>query len=242
MASTEPEQSLKSKAVEKIKAYVVTHRLKPGDRLPPERKMADDFHVSRTVVRDAVKTLDGLGILEVRHRVGIFVANFDGDRLAKHLTGRLILNRHTAESLFQVRQVLETAIARWAAENCNEIGAEKLKRVLAETKKCLSQNNGNAWFGELDRKFHILLAEISDNPVVLELMTNLLSYLRVYSQYTHSIQGRVSESAKQHESIIQAVCAQDPHKACEAMDDHLRSVYDALSDAWQFLDHEAPSE
>jgi DNA-binding FadR family transcriptional regulator len=174
--------------------------------------------------------------------VGIFVANFDGDRFAKHLSGRLILNRHTAESLFQVRQVLETAIARWAAENCDEIGAEKLKRLMAETKKCLLRKDANTGFGELDRKFHTLLAEISDNPVVLELMTNLLSYLRVYSQFTHSIPGRVSESVKQHESIIQAVCAQEPQKAREAMDDHLRSVYDALSDAWQFLDPEQPSE
>ena len=113
---------------------------------------------------------------------------------------------------------------------------------MAETKKCLSRKDGKIRFGELDRKFHILLAEISDNPVVLELMTNLLSYLRVYSQYTHSIQGRVSESARQHESIIQAVCDQKPQKARKAMDDHLRSVYDALSDAWQFLDPEQSSE
>ena len=242
MSSTEQGHSLKSQTVEKIKAYVVRHRLKPGDRLPPERKMADDFRVSRTVIRDAVKTLDGLGLIEVRHRMGIFVANFDGDRFAKHLSGRLILNRHTAESLFQVRQVLETAIARWAAENCNETGAKKLNRVLVETKKCLSRKGDKTCFGELDRKFHILLAEISDNPVVLELMTNLLSYLRVYSQYTHSIPGRVYESAEQHESIIQAVCDQNPRKAGKAMDDHLRSVYDALSDAWQFLDPEHPSE
>jgi GntR family transcriptional regulator, transcriptional repressor for pyruvate dehydrogenase complex len=242
MSSSEQGHSLKNQTVEKIKAYVVRHRLKPGDRLPPERKMAEDFRVSRTVIRDAVKTLDGLGIIEVRHRVGIFVANFNGDSFAKHLSGGLILNRHTAESLFQVRQVLETAIARWAAENCNEIGAEKLRRVMAETKKCLSRKGDKTCFGELDRRFHILLAEISDNPVVLELMTNLLSYLRVYSQYTHSIPGRVYESAGQHESIIQAVCDQDPLKAGKAMDSHLRSVYDALSDAWQFLDPEQPSE
>lgn len=228
--------SLKNQTVEKIKAYVVRHRLKPGDRLPPERKMAEDFAVSRTVIRDAVKTLDGLGILEVRHRVGIFVANLNGDRFAKHLSGRLILNRHATESLFRVRQVLETAIARWAAENCNEKGAEKLHRLMEETRECISRTDGNPCFGELDRRFHILLAEIADNPVVLELMTNLLAYLRIYSHYTHSIPGRVFESARQHESITRAIREQKPQKAQKAMEDHLCSVYDALTDAWEFLD------
>ena len=234
--------SLKNKTVERIKAYLVRHRLKPGDRLPPERKMAQDFAVSRTVIRDAVKTLDGLGILEVRHRVGIFVANLDGDRFARHLSDRLILSRHTAESLFRVRQVLETAIARWAAENCNERGSEKLARLMEETKECLSRSDTKPCFGELDRRFHILLAEISDNPVVLELMTTLLSYLRVYSQYTHSIPGRAFESARQHENIIRAIREQKPQKAQKAMEDHLCSVYDALSDAWEFLDEKRPQE
>lgn len=87
-------------------------------------------------------------------------------------------------------------------------------------------------FGETDRKFHLLIAEISQNPVVFDLMSSLLIYLETYSRYTFSIPGRIRQSALEHEIIFKAIRESDADTARKAMYDHINSVYCSLTDSW----------
>ncbi|MFZ5632157.1 MAG: FadR/GntR family transcriptional regulator [Bacillota bacterium] len=229
------DDTLKSELVKKIKSHIMNGNLKPGDKLPTERKMAEQFGVSRTVIRDAVKTLAGLGILEVRHRVGIFVADVNSQTIARQLSSLLIYNRHTIKSLYQVRLVLETAMAEWAAECRDETGLGKLSALIEETGECIRGPASQACFSEIDRKFHVLVAEISQNPIVFDLMNSLLIYLEAYSRYTLSIPGRINRSASEHEVIYKAIRDRDPKTARRAMYEHINSVYRSVTDSWEIF-------
>ncbi len=226
------EQTLRQKTVEEIKNYMEYHKLTPGDRLPPERQMAKQFGISRTIVRDAVNTLAGLGILEVKHRSGIYITSVDSKTLASQLSIRLIFNRHSAINLFQVRQVLETAVARWAAEKCDQDGENELKKLMQETRDCLAAGNKTC-FREIDSRFHILLAEISKNPIVVDLIKTLLEYMQSLRHFFLSLPAKIEECARQHEIIFEAVCDHSPGRAAAAMEEHLQSVLSAVTDNWE---------
>lgn len=236
MSSQTELHNLKAKAVEKIKQYLMLQRLKPGDRLPPERKLAEEFGVSRTVIRDAVKTLDGLGLLEVKHRVGIFVADVGLDTVARQLSSYLSVNQHTARSLLEVRLVLETATARWAAMRCNGDGAQKLAEMLRELRVCAAGENRNTFYPKCDRRFHILIAELSGNQVAFDLMRMLLKYLAVFAPFTHHLPNRIKKSLSEHEVIVKAIQNKNPVLAAAAMEDHLRATFEQIINSWDIVE------
>ncbi|MFZ5650876.1 MAG: FadR/GntR family transcriptional regulator [Bacillota bacterium] len=228
--------TLKSDLVKRIKDHIIGGNLKPGDRLPTERKMSEQYGVSRTVIRDAVKTLSGLGLLEVRHRVGTFVADVDSQAIARQLSSLVIYNRHTVKSLYQVRMVLEAAMAGWAAECRSEEGLQKLRSLIEETRACIEGPSSYVCFREIDRRFHLAMAEVSQNPIVFELMSSLLTYLEAYSRFTLLIPGRVRSSAAEHEIIFEAVLNGDPETARGAMYQHIHSVFSSVNDSWDVFD------
>ena len=93
--------TLRHEVTEYIKKLIEEGKIKPGDRLPTEREMAEQFGVSRTVVRDAVKTLTGIGILEVKHGVGIFAATPDSRFIARQLSGLVSNENDTIKNLLK---------------------------------------------------------------------------------------------------------------------------------------------
>lgn len=226
MDNQKKDNTLKNQVINRIKENILNGK-KPGEKLPTERKLAEEFGVSRTVIRDAIKTLTGLGLLEVRHREGIFVANVNTETIAKQLSNVLMVNEHTAKSLFQVRMVLETATAGWAAESCDASGLSKLTSLIEESQKCIEKSLLDE-FRIIDRKFHLLIAEISRNPIMIELTKSILAYMEIFSKYTFSIPGRIFDSAKQHEKIFQAILKQDKEEASKAMSDHIKNVYESI--------------
>jgi GntR family transcriptional repressor for pyruvate dehydrogenase complex len=231
-------QTLRQKTVENIKNYIKYHKLSSGDRLPPEREMAKKFGISRTIVRDAVNNLSGLGILEIKHRSGIFMASIDSNTVATQLSNQLIFNRNSVASLFQVRQILETAMAKWAAQQCTKSDEQKLKHFIKETNDCLSSNNNKYCFREIDTRFHILLSEISKNQIVVELMKTLLEYMQDLRRFSLILPGKVQKCARQHEIIIEAVCDRSPGRAAAAMEEHLETVFSSVIDNWEDFENE----
>jgi GntR family transcriptional repressor for pyruvate dehydrogenase complex len=242
MTDQKQPHNLKAAAIEKIKQYLLVHRLKPGARLPPERKLADEFGVSRTVIRDAVKTLDGLGLLDVRHRVGTFVADVGLDTVARQLSSYLAVNQHTARSLLEVRLVLETATARWAATRCDGDGARRLSEMLTDLKSCADDEARNDLYSKYDRRFHILIAELSGNQVALDLMRMLLKYLAVFAPFTHHLPDRISRSLSEHEVLVRAIQNNNSRLAAAAMEDHLRATFEQIIDSWEVVKRMADEE
>ena len=142
--------TLRHEVAEHIKKSIEEGKIKPGDRLPTEREMAEQFGVSRTVVRDAVKTLTGLGLLEVKHGVGIFVTTPDSKFIARQLSGLVSNENDTIINLFEVRMLLETAAAGWAAERHSEEDLQLLRENVQSHEALIKTNDINS-LGEQDR-------------------------------------------------------------------------------------------
>jgi GntR family transcriptional regulator, transcriptional repressor for pyruvate dehydrogenase complex len=220
-------RALSEKIISQISDALVGGQLKPGDRLPPERELAEQFGVSRTVIRDAIKTLVGRGILHVKHGAGIFVAT-----LEENMTGRLgaLSSSLPAQGaglrdLFEIRKVLEAQGAEWAARRRNTYHVERLRGILDDA---YQHSGAPEMLSERDAQFHIAIAEASQNLVLVRVMLTLLDLLAQSRRESLSIPGRAKLSLRDHERILEEIEAQRSGEARTAMLKHLTSVESAI--------------
>ena len=222
-------RALSEKIITQISDALISGELKPGNRLPPERELAEQFGVSRTVIRDAVKTLAGRGILHVKHGAGIFVATSEENAIGRlgALSDILPLQGVRLRDLFEMRKVLEAEGAGWAAGRRNDYHLERLKGILEDAHR----NSENLEvLSERDAQFHVAIAEASQNLVLVRVMLTLLDLLAASRRETLSIPGRARRSLEDHERILRGIYDQDPDEARHAMLDHLNSVERSLAD------------
>lgn len=220
-------RALSEKITARISDAIIAGELKPGDRLPPERELAGRFNVSRTVIRDAVKTLSGRGIVRVRRGAGIFVATAEETVMGRlgELAGVLPLHGAGLRDLFDVRKVLEAQAAEWAARRRSDGQAERLRGVVEEARR----DPGNPdLLSRKDAQFHVAVAEASRNLVLVRVMLALLDLLEAARRESLGIPGRAELSLDQHEEIVRAVEDQNPRAARKAMLAHLDSVEGAV--------------
>jgi GntR family transcriptional repressor for pyruvate dehydrogenase complex len=119
-------ERLVDRVVNEIQNLIVDNKLKPGFKLPPERELAEQIGVSRTVVREAVRILGTKGLLETKHGIGTVVRELNGDQISEHLNIMLQTKGIALDNLYHVRQILEVEIARVAATQATEASIQKL--------------------------------------------------------------------------------------------------------------------
>ena len=220
-------RALSEKIIAQISDALVSGELKPGDRLPPERELAEQFGVSRTVIRDAVKTLAGRGILHVKHGAGIFVTTSEENAIGRlgALSDILPLQGVRLRDLFEIRKVLEAEGAEWAARRRNDYHLKRLRGILEDAHR----NSENLEvLSERDAQFHVAIAEASQNLVLVRVMLILLDLLAQSRRESLSIPGRAKLSLKDHERIVEEIEAQRHEGARETMLEHLTSVESAV--------------
>jgi GntR family transcriptional regulator, transcriptional repressor for pyruvate dehydrogenase complex len=216
-------RALSEKIIAQISDALVSGALKPGDRLPPERELAEQFGVSRTVIRDAVKTLAGRGILHVKHGAGIFVTTSEENAIGRleALSDILPLQGVSLRDLFEIRKVLEAEGAEWAARRRNDYHLKRLRGILEDAYR----NSENIEvLSERDAQFHVAIAEASQNLVLVRVMLTLLDLLAQSRRESLSIPGRAKLSLKDYERIVEEIEAQRHEGARETMLEHLTSV------------------
>lgn len=216
-------RALSEKIIAQISDALVAGELKPGDRLPPERELAEQFGVSRTVIRDAVKTLAGRGILHVKHGAGIFVTTSEENAIGRlgALSDILPLQGVSLRDLFEIRKVLEAEGAEWAARRRNDYHLKRLRGILEDAYR----NSENIEvLSERDAQFHVAIAEASQNLVLVRVMLTLLDLLAQSRRESLSIPGRAKLSLKAYERIVEEIEAQRHEGARETMLEHLTSV------------------
>src|SRR5918996_1817379 len=116
--------------VRQIKAMIAEGRLKSGDQLPPERDLAEKFLVSRTSVREALRALESVGLIDIRPGEGTFVREVSVDALVEPLALVLLAQRAMIEELFEARRLLEPAIAGLAARRASKDEIQEMERTL----------------------------------------------------------------------------------------------------------------
>jgi GntR family transcriptional repressor for pyruvate dehydrogenase complex len=207
--------------VEQIKALISEGRINPGDRLPPERELAELFRASRNSVRDAIRVLEQMGLIESRQGDGTYVRTVSVDELMEPLALMLLQSRTQMRELWEVRSVLEPAVAELAATRITDDELDELSAIL-ETQHQKVDAGETAL--EEDTAFHYGIALAAGNGVMLRTMDTLVDLLRQSRERSLQQRSRPQFSLAGHERILAALRGRDPAGARVAMLQHLREI------------------
>ncbi len=199
-----------------------------GDRLPAERELARELGVSRIVVREALRGLSEQGLVEIRPGVGTFVTSLDTAVTVRMLSRYIRQSRLNPVHLFEVRRLLEPALAEKAAERADASAIEAMRANLQRTQNAVERLGGEAEqaeaFAWADLEFHELMAEATGNPLYVVLLYPLLDNLLGLRRSGLLIAGTARQALDDHRRIFDRIAAGDGTGASRAMLDHLTSV------------------
>ncbi len=213
-------------AMQHIKALVASERMGPGDRLPTERELVEKLAISRSSVREALRMLEIMGIVEVKPGRGAFIKDPGGD-LAVPLASWITLNRATLLKYFEVRMVLEPGCAALAARNATADDIAQLKSRLAEF--AASQACGDiVGCIEADMGFHALIGSATGNNILRELIDNIGGMLLDSWKAALRDENRARQSVREHREICEAIAARDEAAARRFMERHLENGLETL--------------
>jgi GntR family transcriptional regulator, transcriptional repressor for pyruvate dehydrogenase complex len=194
----------------------------PADQpLPGERQLAARFAVSRGSVRDALRVLETIGLIESRHGQGTFARELDVERLVVPLASVLTYRRDLRDELFDVRRMFEPAVARVAAARVTEADVAALERLLDAQRRKLK--SGASAIVE-DTEFHAALARATQNSVVVHIMETLNDLLIESRKLTLRQKGRPERSLAGHQAVVDALRRRDPEAAAQAMHRHIDQI------------------
>ena len=224
-ARTEFEAVKKTKLYEKvaqqIKEMMRDGLLKPGDRLPPERELAESFQVSRSSLRDAIRVLQVMGLLAPRHGEGTIVCEVSAESLMNPLSSMLLHKRELVSELLDLRGMIEPPLAARAATRATPEEISRLGDILARQKAKVDR-------GELaveeDSEFHYAIAEAAKNTVVLKVVDVFMDLLRESRARSLQVQGRLQKSFAGHQLIFRAIKRRNAAAAEIAMRRHIKEI------------------
>jgi GntR family transcriptional repressor for pyruvate dehydrogenase complex len=207
--------------IRQIKDLLISGQLKPGDKLPPERKLSEKFGVSRTYVRDAIRKLEFYGILKTRPQSGTFVAAMGVSALESLISDVLKIDGYSFLSLVETRQLLELSAVSHACERHN---AEDILLLENSLNSYLHKASTKVRAVEEDLMFHLTIAELSKNKVLKSLL--LIIIPDILSNYAiFNVCETVTDKAlKEHILLFEQIKNRDCEGAKETMNIHLQGV------------------
>ncbi len=201
----------------KLLDYVLAGHFHPGDRLDSERKLAEAFGIGRSAVREAIKSLELLGLVEVRQGDGTYLMSSESDLLPQVIEWGLLLGAKETLDLIEARRHLEVLFAGLAAERRDESDLAKLRR---ELDRMHAAGDDVGELTEADKAFHLLIAEAANNEALSLVNASIRSLLGVWMTRVTAATG-VAASADQHDPIFRAIAEGDVEAAREAMEGHM---------------------
>lgn len=208
--------------VEQILSYVKAGQLKPGDKLPSERELAERFAVSRPTVREALRALSVLGVIDIRHGGGAYVGSLDADALLGPLNFFLSLTDVSMARLYEARRLIEGEICALAATVCTPEDIEDLEALIAE------QDSVQAYaqeYLELDSRFHARLGHLSGNSFLARASQSLNVLGIEFRTRAAKTRDTPRRSILDHRSIVEALRRKDAEGARKAMAAHMEQVF-----------------
>ncbi|MGE0151595.1 MAG: FadR/GntR family transcriptional regulator [Reyranellaceae bacterium] len=209
--------------VEQIREQIVTGRLKPGDKLPAERELAEQLGVSRTAVREALRVLEIAGTVQLRKGVhgGAFIAAADPSVIADSLQDMLHLGRITAGQLTEARIWIETMITRIVCETGTEADFAALEANVAEVERLMAEGRDRERV-EANIEFHNVLARATRNPVLILNVAMLMDIMRYFASRLPIGYGEVILASRHR--LLRHMRARDADAAVAEMEALLRTI------------------
>ena len=178
-------------------------RLSPGDRLPPERQLAELLEVSRPSLREALHILQAQGLVAIRHGQGTFIQE---PIVAQELRASMMASTHGLNELFDAREVLEVPASKWAASKASKEDIRQLRATLNQIDTVTSVAPID--FDQLqvlDAKFHLTIVGIAGNRFINQTLNVLQDVMKMSMETTLRLPGRSDVSRREHHEILEAI-------------------------------------
>jgi len=209
----------------KLLSLIKKRQLRPGDKLPPERELAATMGVSRPSLREALRALAIMNVIEIRQGSGTYVSSLETGLLVEHLDFVFSLDDSTFLQLFEARKILEAGIVEVAAQRITDQEIAELEACLARSLKSVNDHQA---FLQTDLELHEKIAAASKNPILIRFMA-AISQLGIASRRrTVDIPGVPEQVLKDHRAIVEALKARDPQAARQALLQHLKNIAQRL--------------
>ena len=216
------------KIIDQIRNLIRTGQLKPGNKLPPERKLGEQFGVGRGHVRDALKKLEFYGILKTMPQNGTVVSGLGVKALEGLISNILQIEDPDFHSLVETRIMLEVKAVSLAAERRTSEDLIQISNALSEFRKKVERDETGV---EEDLMFHLKIAEASKNSVLRSLSMIIFPDMVTYSEKLNICGGgRYRQSLQEHEEILEYIQAKNPEMAEKAMRFHLTDMLEKGSE------------
>ena len=237
--------TLSARVTEAVEQLIADNELVPGDRMPSERVLAEKFDFSRTVIREAVRSLVAKGLLDVRRGSGTVVCGPQANFVSRSLSLLLQAGGTSTgyDQVHEVRTLLELHIASLAAERRSEVDIMNLDRAL----DLMVRDHDRSSFAHADLAFHSALAGAAKNPLLLVLHDSIADVMVAVRRQAFDTAGAVLKAQNHHRRIFEAVRDGDSVRARKAMESHLldsRRLMDGepIRVELEELDHPSKSE
>jgi len=195
--------------------------LKPGDKLAPERELAVQLNVSRTAIREALRSLETMGFIESRVGGGTFVKEITLDNVMDPFSSILSQDKKLIMELIEVRLLLEVETARLAALRMNDEKATRIEKAIEMMERDI-KNGGIGLLG--DNEFHNAVAEAADNSAMLKILGMCGDLLSSTREATLRIPEQPQKTIVDHRNIFEALKSKDSKNAAKLMKEHLEKA------------------
>ena len=214
-------QKLSNYVYDQIKDRILTNQYRPGDRLS-ETQIADEFDMSRTPVREAIKILSKENLVEVHNGAGIFV---------KMVTLKEIVD------IFQVRMILECSALKLAWENIALAELEELESLWVELSSRIfaGEKVNSIEIANMDSDLHLFIAQRCSNKYLADLLIETKERVRRFQQLSAESLGNAEETVRQHLEILQLMKCKNQEAALSAMKKHIQNAMDYIVQSKQYV-------
>ena len=236
-----PEEIIKSEfeSIRRNKVYeevarqlerMILKKLHPGDKLPSERELSETLGVSRSSIRDAIRSLELVGLVEPRQGSGTVVREISADTLIPPLASVLRHKMELVGELLDFRKMLEPPLAARAATHASEEELIEMEEILQRQEAKFRKRELAI---EEDSEFHYAIAMASGNSVVLKVLDVLMDLLRDTRERSIQLEGRPQKSLAGHRKILSAIKKRDAEAAKAAMRRHIEDVEEIVLNEFQ---------
>ncbi|MFH5837060.1 FadR/GntR family transcriptional regulator [Proteiniclasticum sp. C24MP] len=210
--------------IEQIKYMITSGELKKGEKLPPERELVEKFQVSRTSVREALRALQIIGLIESRQGGGNYIKDSFEDNLIEPLSMMFVLQNSRNSEILELRRVLEVETARLAAKNITEEELVHLKEIIDRMKDLPDEKENII----LDKELHYVIARASGNNLIMSILTAVSSLMDSFIKEAREAIINKDENKsvllEHHENMYIAMKNHDEKAAARVMKEHMNLI------------------
>jgi GntR family transcriptional repressor for pyruvate dehydrogenase complex len=219
---------LPDRIAERLVSLIAERKLRPGDKLPSERDLAAMMQVSRPSLREALRALDMMKIVEIRHGSGTFVASLRPERLVEHFDFIFSLDDSTFAQVLAARAVLEPSLAAAAAQNATDT---ELAAIGTWMKHAATSAHDPKLFLKADLELHQLITAAVHNQIIDRFMMALSRLGLASRMRTVELKGVREQSLLDHLAIVDALLRRDPEAAAITMQKHIKNISKSLNES-----------